>query len=205
MGRKAHQRPVGTANPYEASLVSDAAAGSLEAFGELVDACQDEVYGYAVRVLGDAASARDVAQQTFVRAHRCLDQLRDPGGFRPWLRAIAVNQCRNWLKQQRRRDSRFVPLEFPGGGRAGPAADTRTAASPAAHAQANEIRTAVQAAVDSLTDTYREVAVMRYQNGLQVSQIADALGLSVAAVESRMRRARSELQARLSAFLEDDP
>jgi RNA polymerase sigma-70 factor (ECF subfamily) len=182
----------------ETSLVRDAVAGSIDAFGELVILHQHSIYGYVLRVLGNPADAWDVAQETFLRAHRSLGQLRSPGAFRTWLYSIAVNQCRNHLKRQTREESRLV-RQAPDA----PDGEDRLShipargLSPQGVAEAKETATAVSEALAALSDTYREVAVLRFQHGMKVQQIADVLDLSVAAVESRVRRARAELSTQL--------
>lgn len=187
--------------PSGTSLVRDAAAGSIEAFGELVVLYQHTIYGYVLSVIGNAADARDVAQEAFLRAHRCLGQLRSPDAFSPWLYSIAVNLCRNHLKRRVRAQSRFASGP-PGSSddEDGLTAITAAEGSPQDAAEARETGAAVSDALAQLTETYREVAVLRFQHGLKVSQIAEVLGLSVAAVESRVRRARSELCRRLAAL-----
>ncbi|MCK5806392.1 MAG: sigma-70 family RNA polymerase sigma factor, partial [Lentisphaeria bacterium] len=72
--------------------------------------------------------------------------------------------------------------------------------SPRDAAEAREMGAAVSDALSRLAETYREVAVLRFQHGLKVSQIAEVLGLSVSAVESRVRRARSDLCKQLASL-----
>jgi RNA polymerase sigma-70 factor, ECF subfamily len=192
---------VDTVEPNEISLVRDAVAGSVDAFGKLVILYQHNIYGYVLGVVGNAADARDVAQETFLLAYRSLGQLRSPETFRSWLYTIAVNQCRNLLKRRGRERARFVASSAEAGEVGGRrSADIGSVPSPRDAAEASETGAAVAAAIAALPDTYREVAVMRFRNGLKVSRIAAALGLTVAAVESRLRRARSELCKGLAAL-----
>jgi len=192
---------VDTVEPNETSLVRDAVAGSVEAFGELVILYQHDIYGYVLGVLGNGADARNVAQETFLRAYRSLAQLRSPDKFHAWLYSIAVNQCRNHLKRRGREASRFVTLSPDSADdRRPPSSEPGPAISPRDVAEAREVVATVADAIAALAETYREVAVMRFQNGLKVGQIAEALGLTVAAVESRVRRARAELCEQLSAL-----
>jgi len=192
---------VDTVEPNETSLVRDAVAGSVEAFGELVILYQNDIYGYVLGVIGNAADARDVAQETFLRAHRSLAQLRSPETFRSWLYTIAVNQCRNHLKRRGREQGRFMtPLPGATDDRGGGAPEPSSVFSPRDAAEARELMASVSGAIAALAETYREGAVMRFRNGLKVGQIAEVLGLTVAAVESRVRRAGAELREQLSAL-----
>ena len=189
----------------QSSLVERARAGARDAFGDLVTIYQNEIYAYALRITGDAEAASDVTQDVFVRAYTSLMKLRDAGKFRPWLYAIAVNRCRTWLKQQHRRSlamSRSLAetaTEALGNDRE--LADPHPSASPDLAVSQEELRQRVQEALGSLAPKYREVAVLRFEHELKVSQIAEALGLRVAAVESRLRRAKEMLRTKLSGLL----
>ena len=74
-----------------------------ESFGELVRRFQDLAFGYALRWIGDAESARDAAQDAFVSAYLSLDQLRDPAAFPGWFRRVLLKHCD-------RRTRRLEPL-----------------------------------------------------------------------------------------------
>ena len=182
----------------ESSLAERARAGSRAAFGGLVAIHQHGVYGYVLRIIGDAEAAADVTQDVFLRAYTALADLRDARKFKPWLYAIAVSASRNWLRRQRR-----APLSLDGsspeaadGERELP--DPSLLASPSLTADANEARQLVRRAVESLPAKYREVAVLRFQHEMKVSEVADALHINVAAVESRLRRAKAMLRDRLA-------
>ena len=184
----------------ESTLVERARAGSRDAFGRLVVLHQHGIYGYVRRIIGDAESARDVAQEAFLRAYTSLAGLRDPRKFRPWLYAIAVNLSRNWLKRQRR-----APLSL-GRSPSGSPADERElpdpglSASPSYVADRKELRSIVARAVEALPPKYRDVSILRLQHGLKVSEVAEALGVSVAAVESRLRRVKAMLREKLDGL-----
>ena len=79
-------------------LVRRTLAGDKEAYGELVARYQGHVYGLAYSLVGDWASAQDVAQETFIRAYCNLDQLREPEKFPAWLRRVTFGVAMNWLK-----------------------------------------------------------------------------------------------------------
>ena len=189
----------------DASLAERALAGDDDAFGQLVTRHQHEVHAYVFRMIRDADVACDITQTVFVRAYRSLSQLRDTGKLRPWLLAIAVNQSRNWLTRRR-------PFSSYSDGSEDEAADSLaeheladpdSRASPDAVYAANELAAIVAEAIESLPTTYREVAVLRFQHQLKVGQIATALGLGFTATESRVRRAKAILRAKLDAELGD--
>lgn len=189
--------------PPDASLAERALAGSDDAFGQLVTRHQNELYAYVFRMIGDAHAACDIVQTVFVRAYRSLSQLRDPGKIRPWLFAIAVNQARNWLSRRRPVPASMERADDddPSAGQGVP--DPSLWASPDAVYAAAELATMIVAAIHSLAATYREVAVLRFQHQMPVGQIATALGLGFSATESRVRRAKALLRAKLATMLSD--
>lgn len=182
----------------ESSLVERACTGSRDAFGELVTLYQHEIYAYVLRIIGDPEAAWDVAQDVFVRAYRCLGQLNDRGKFKLWLYAIAVNRCRNWLDEQRRQPLALSQPTMDHEGEEHELADPDPLMSPDLALGEKELQQGVQDAVRSLPLKYREVAVLRYQNDTKVSEVAESLGVSVAAVESRLRRAKDMLRRKLT-------
>ena len=184
----------------ESTLVERARAGSREAFGDLVALYQHHIHGCVLRIIGDAEAARDVAQEAFLRAYTSLAGLRDPRKFRPWLYAIAVNLSRNWLKRQRRAPLSLVRSSSHLSEAEGELPDRGLSASPSYLAQLSERRQLVAQAVESLPVKYREVAVLRFQHELKVKEVAEALGISVAAAESRLRRVKAMLREELAGL-----
>ena len=186
--------------PSDTLLVVDAQGGSLDAFGRLVVRYQSDIHGYVLRIIRDATAAYDVTQEVFLRAHRSLGTLAEPAKFRAWLYAIAVNTCRNWLKQFRREQSRVVSVDSVAdetGEWTLP--DPSRLASPRTAEELRELGERLCEAIESLPQPYREVAVLRFQQELTAGEISQTLGLSLAATESRLRRAKEKLRAILTS------
>ena len=185
----------------EVTLVQRARTGSRAAFAQHVSRYADGIYGCVLRTVGDAETARDVAQDAFLRAFASLHKLRDPARFKSWLYSIAVNRSRDWLRRQR-----HEPVPF-GRFRAGalvseddlPSQDT--SASPSRHAEEGERDTLVAQALASLPLKYREVMILRFQEDFRVSEIAEALGISESATSSRLRRGREMLRPKLEGLM----
>lgn len=161
-----------------------------EAFAELVQRYQDWIYNLAYLMLGDREQALDAAQETFLHAYIALPRFKTGAPFAPWLHRIAVNLCINYIKQR----SRMVPLReellLP---------DSRP--SPEEELERSETLKRVQRAILSLPAEYRAVVILRHSNELSYQEIAQTLGISIAAVKSRLHRAR-ELLAGLLRFEE---
>jgi RNA polymerase sigma factor (sigma-70 family) len=155
------------------------------AFESLYSRHVRDVYGYALGVLGSSADAEDVTQTTFLNAYRALQGGERPRSPRSWLFAIAHNVCRQRFRQAARRP-REVELHDAF------AVEEETDA-PSAH----DIARALQ----SLPFTQRSALVMRELEGRSQVEIADALGVSVSAVETLLFRARRGMREQLESAL----
>ena len=176
--------------PIPPEVLEGVTRGDPEALGTLFEACFDDLYGLAFRMLGNHAAAEDALQEVFLKLHRAagnLDPHRDP---RPWMRTITANHCRDHYRSFGARVSRqSTPVDEGDEGRqlkdGGPAPDSRTLA--------DEKAVLVQQALDRLPAQDREVVVLRDYEGLDHGTIAEMLGASSAAVRKRYSRALSRL------------
>jgi RNA polymerase sigma-70 factor (ECF subfamily) len=168
-------------------VVSRVLAGDTPLFEVLMRRHNQRVYRAARAILRDDREAEDVMQQAYVNAYSHLAQFDGRAKFSTWLTRIAVYEA---LLRARRR-TRFESL------------DDRTedtlmprAASPDPERQAfgSELRTLIEAAVDSLGDGYREVFMLREVEGLSTAEAADVLGVSEDVVKTRLSRARHAIQ-----------
>ena len=169
-------------------------AGEARAFEELVVTYQHRVFGVALRMLGDAAEAEDVAQEAFLRAHRALAEFRGAAKLSTWLYAIASRLCLNRLASGERRmvragDERLLrlPDREPG---------------PEAALEQSELEGALQRALAELAEDRRIVVILRDLEGLSYEEIAAALDLELGTVRSRLHRARMDLKDKLERFLQ---
>ncbi len=87
------------------TLIGAVLAGDVDAFGPLVDRYQEGVYAQVWSVVRDFACTEDIAQEAFVGAYTRLSELRDPAAFPAWLRQIAFNAARMWLRERSNRTS----------------------------------------------------------------------------------------------------
>ncbi|OGL20174.1 MAG: hypothetical protein A3F92_08025 [Candidatus Rokubacteria bacterium RIFCSPLOWO2_12_FULL_71_22] len=168
-------------------------AGEPRAFEELVIASRHRVFGVALRMLGSHAEAEEVAQETFLRAHRALGGFRGEAKLSTWLYGIASRLCLNRLASGERRLAREDPetLErLPGAG-----------ADPAGELERSEREAALHRAIAELAEERRIVVLLRDVEGLSYEEIAGALGLELGTVRSRLHRARMDLKEKLERFL----
>ena len=172
------------------ALVDSARHGDHRAFEELVRRTYADTYTLAFRLTGDEEDARDVAQETYLRAHRGLKRFRGDAQFSTWLHRITAN-CAATLLSRRGR-FRHDPLPEDGA-----IADTYVLRDPSAQADVESLRGELQTALLELPDKLRTVVVLRDIYDLPHEAIARELGISETAAKVRLHRARKRLRERL--------
>jgi RNA polymerase sigma-70 factor (ECF subfamily) len=177
----------------DASLVARLRAGDGPAFEELVTVYQHRVFGIALRMLGNRAEAEEIAQETFLRAHRALGEFRGEARLGTWLYAIASRLCLNRLGSGRRRHERSDEMALSQAPAEG--------ADAAGALERDELQAALREAVAALPEDRRIVVVLRDLEGLSYEDVAEILGLPLNTVRSRLHRARLDLKAKLERWL----
>ncbi len=181
-----------TADPGWEALAR-VAAGDTDAFTSLVETHQERLLRLCERLLGDAEEARDAAQEVFLKAYRKAADFRPQGQVYTWLYRIATNLCLNRLR--RRRLVRFIPWETPAD-RDAPYFDPPDASPDAATVLDSRQRwQEARRAIAQLPPSQRAVLVLARFEGLSYRQIAEVLGISEGAVESRLFRAMRRIEA----------
>lgn len=168
----------------ETELVTRARAGDGAAWETLIQQHQEAVFRLAYLILGDAADADDVAQETFIRAFHSLARFDATRPLRPWLLKITVNLARNW----RRALGRYIAA-LKRSVQADPLAGASEA--PALHPwEAQQLWQAVQ----RLRPVDQEIIYLRYFLELPEGEAADVLGVARGTVKSRLHRALERLR-----------
>ena len=184
----------------EAGLVARMRAGERAAFEELIESYQTVVYGLAFRLLNDGEEARDVAQETFLKAYRHIGTFRGECGLKTWLYRLTVNQASNHRRWwRRRRKGETVSLDAPHGETSATLGDhiPSEGRSPEQVALGRERQRLLLVALDSLKHDYRVAVVLRDIEELSYEEIAGTLDVPVGTVKSRIARGREELRRRL--------
>jgi RNA polymerase sigma-70 factor (ECF subfamily) len=182
----------------EAALVAQSREGDGRAFGELVRRYEGKIFRLAQHVTQNREDAEDVLQETFLKAYEHLDQFQGTARFYTWIVRIAVNQA--LMKLRRRRTDRSVSLDEAID--AGEDTIVREVAAwdenPEQKFSRAEFGQILDAAILGLEPAYRSVFVLRDIDELSTEETADALGLSIPAVKSRLLRARLQLREKLT-------
>ena len=175
-------------------LVARSMGGDLDSFNQLVLRWERPIYALAYRVIGREEDARDVAQETFLRAFRALNGFKGQAKFSSWLYRITLNLCRDWIRKERRTPVSQAPEGIDIIELAGEATPTDTIEQLVGR---NQLSRAVSKAMASLPDEQRTAIILKEYHGLTFQEIADMLDLSVSAVETLLFRARRALRGPL--------
>lgn len=190
------------ANAHDLILVSSAARGDLEAFNGLVLKYQDLVYGVTRSILGDRDAAEDATQETFMSAFEHVGNFRGRS-FRGWLLRIARNTCYDFLRTWKRRPTvALYPEDGDGQEMESPPwiADPRPSAQ--AKVERDEFSRTVYRRLDELPTSFRTVITLIDLNGIEYAEAAQALGIPIGTIKSRLARARLRIKESLSEDLD---
>jgi len=182
----------------EGDLVERAKGGDMEAFAELVRRYERRIYRMARQITQNDEDAEDVLQESFLKAFEHLDSFQGQSKFYTWVTRIAVNE--SLMKLRKRKSDRTVSLdenietdEEPIVREIAVWEDT-----PESKYSQEELRQILDKAIDSLKPIFRTVFILRDVEELSTEETAEILGLSIAAVKSRLLRARLQLREKLT-------
>ena len=162
------------------NLIDASCAGDRKAYATLVKKYYRHVFLVCMGILGNVADAEDIAQQVLLKGFTDINQLRDDEQFGAWISRIAKNLCIDFIRRRKLKanglveeaaTSRSDSKEYPG----------------------------LEAALAKLSKDYRLALMLYYFDGRSIESVAEALGISKAAVYTRLSRARKQLRKLLDA------
>lgn len=190
------------ADTADADLVRLAQGGTTAAFDELVRRYQDRVFRLCFKILRNEDDASEAMQDAFFQAYRGIGKFKAESTFSTWLYRVATNAA--LMKYRRRRDGH---VSFEQSQSANPEAEPMAIADwtkqPLEELLDTETREILSQEVEKLPDNERTVFVLRDIMEQTNDQVAVELGLSVAAVKSRLHRARVHLRDRMNRYFKD--
>jgi len=182
----------------EGQLVARAQAGDAQAFTDLVNRYERKIYRLAKHITQNDEDAEDVLQEAFLKAYEHLDTFQGNSKFYTWIVRIAVNEA--LMRLRKRKSDRTVPLDEPVD--TGEEMVTREIAvwddNPEQRYSREEMHDILDQAVQSLKPDFRTVFALRDIEELSTEETAEALGISIPAVKSRLLRARLALREKLT-------
>ena len=198
----AHSSADSSADMGETPFLERLKAGDPLAFDQLVTRYSSDIYGLLVRLTEDPEEAKDLTQETFLRALRNISGFRGEADIKTWLFRIAINESRNrhrWWKRRRRDMTVSLEAESETLGLneriASPSSE-----NPETAAINHERGQALHKALKELPQNYREVVILRDIEGLTYEEIAGALQTNVGTIKSRIARGREELRRKLKGI-----
>ncbi len=170
----------------------------LQQFEAFMRAYQDMVYGTAVRLLGDAAEAQDIAQEVFLKAFERFAEIGSSPTAGGWLKTVARNLALNHLTRYRARWSLFSEMASPGDDKHDPLADLAAPDLTQAHWEAEERHQWVETGLTKLPPTQRVPLVLYHFEDLSYEEIASQLKISLSKVKTDIFRGREALRRHLA-------
>ena len=179
--------------PSDEQLVEAFQSGDVSAFDELLRRWDRKIQGAIYRLMGSEDEARDLCQETFLKAYRALRSFKREARFSSWLYQIALNVCRD--RMRRKKGKTLVSLDDLEDN--GTLLPTPVGPSALDLVEAGNLARAVASAVAALPEEQREVIVLKEYEGLTFVEIAEVLGLPTSTVKTRLYRGLGQLKERL--------
>jgi RNA polymerase sigma-70 factor (ECF subfamily) len=182
----------------ELELVERARSGDTTAFGELVKRYERRIYRMARQITQNDEDAEDILQETFLKAYEHLGGFQGQSKFYTWITRIAVNE--SLMKLRKRKSDRTVSIDENIETEEDPIVREIAVwdGTPEMQYGQEELRQILDQAIEGLKPIFRTVFVLRDVEDLSTEETAEALGLSIAAVKSRLLRARLQLREKLT-------
>jgi RNA polymerase sigma-70 factor (ECF subfamily) len=179
--------------PSDEELVEEFQRGDPHAFDVLVARWDRKIQGAIYRIMGPDEDARDLSQETLLKAYRALGTFKKEARFSSWLYQIALNVCRDRMRRRKSRPQVSLDELMEVGELAPPSRGP----NPLELVQAKDLSRLVAAAVESLPPEQREVVVLKEYQGLTFLEIAQALDVPISTVKTRLYRGLGQLRVRL--------
>ena len=198
-----HRLPSAVAKEDEHLLVAAAKAGDAAAFEELVNRYEKKIFRLTMNITRNREDAEDAMQDAFMKAYSHLDRFQEDSRFYTWLVRIAANEALMRLRKRRpnqlsldepiESEDDFLPQQIEDWG---PSPEQRFAQT--------EMRDILRNVIEDLQPDFRVVFLLRDVEGLSTEETAEAVGISEAAVKSRLLRARLKLRQKLNRHFGQD-
>jgi RNA polymerase sigma-70 factor (ECF subfamily) len=188
-------------NLLDAELVKRVQAGDTGAFDILVQKYQHKVVNLVGRFVSDHAECQDIAQDSFIKAFRAIQNFRGDSQFYTWLYRIAANTAKNYLASRARKSPGYtVDVDdaqyFEG------ESGLKEYSNPENLLLTDEIKTTIFSAIENLPDDLKSAITLRELDGLSYEEIAEVMDCPIGTVRSRIFRARDAIDKELRPLLE---
>ncbi len=186
----------------DVQLIQTVLSGDDSAFDTLVEKYQKGVHALAWRKIGDFHYAEEITQDTFLKAYQKLSTLKDPSRFSNWLYKIATNCCRNWLREQKRKNQSQSLEDTPMAKVVRSNYDRYVSEQREAEATEHRLEI-VEKLLDKLSEGERLVVTLYFLGEMRHAEIGKFLGITEEAVRTRLHRAKKRLQDEEELLLQE--
>jgi RNA polymerase sigma-70 factor (ECF subfamily) len=177
-------------------LVARSKGGDTDSFNQLILRWERPIYALAYRVIGQEEDARDVAQETFLRAFRALPGFKGQAKFSSWIYRIALNLCRDWIRRKRRTPVSQLPEDIDLSELAAEHGPSESVEDLVAR---RELSGVVEEAMTLLPEEQRTAVILKEYHGLTFQEIAELQGCPLSTVKTRLYQGLSVLRKHLAA------
>jgi RNA polymerase sigma-70 factor (ECF subfamily) len=181
----------------EAALITRTQAGEAEAFTPLVEKYHSKLYTHIHRRVKDVEAAKDLTQQTWLKAYRGIKTFRGASVFSSWLYRIAENVCLDFFRKQNTQNE-LEPLHTVSERRI-----PQTHPCPSLALERQELRAQLQSCIETLTPIRKQVFRLYYGEDLSIKAIAALLKRSEGTIKTHLRHARLQLRELLTPYLQN--
>ena len=175
-------------------LVARSVGGDHDSFNQLILRWERPIYALAYRVIGREEDARDVCQETFLRAFRALPGFKGEAKFSSWLYRIALNLCRDWIRRQKRQPTMQMPEGVDPIEMASERGPTESIEELVSRRQLSAV---VEEAMELLPEEQRTAIILKEYHGMTFQEIADLQGCPLSTVKTRLYQGLSVLRRHL--------
>ena len=201
LSRKKPSRPTVQEDPADQAILDKFFSGDSEAVGELADRYASRLFGFGIRMCGNAEDAQDMVQDTFLNVIRYLGGFRRETKLKNWLFRLASSACIRRRRGKNKPERELSIESLRPGHQDGPPPEIPDWSQNPAEALINEeLRTRLAQAVRNLPHKYRLVFTLRDLEGFNTAEVAEVLGLTPQAVKTRLHRARAFLRMDLADY-----
>ena len=185
---------------YNEAISTETQQSDFETFGQLLKSAEVVAYRAVLNIVGNAEDSEDILQESALKAYRSLSRFEGRSAFSTWFYRICVNTALEKLRKKKPRVSYSLddPI-FTEGGKMTPGAVEDWSRNPELLSLSAELKETLESAIRKLPDKYRVVLVLKDREGLSNKEISKYTGESVAAVKSRLHRARLFVRQKESA------
>ena len=190
----------------DTALVRRCQKGDIAAMDALISKYQDRIYNVILKICQNNHDAAELTQDTFVKLIENINTFKGKSSFYTWLFRVAVNLTLNYCKRKQKHKAQS--LETPVGtkldgtkSQLGALMTDKKAVDPVVMAQNKEVSEIIARSLSQLDDNHRVIIVLRDIEGMTYAEIADAIGIDLGTVKSRLSRARTNLRKILETVL----